>query len=166
MKTATSLIAELRSRFLAMPVDLRGKLVLGNVAVVVFALLAMGYYVFFRAQQANQILSQQLAQSVQQQAESNVSSLAANRADAIDAVFQALESDITKLGATTESLLASGTGPNFVSAWDPSQFLVQLPDGSWDNDNGETGAVFLPATTDFMAKIEGFIVFITNTAAH
>jgi len=153
MKTATSLIAELRSRFLAMPVDLRGKLVLGNVAVVVFALLAMGYYVFFRAQQANQILSQQLAQSVQQQAESNVSSLAANRADAIDAVFQALESDITKLGATTESLLASGTGPNFVSAWDPSQFLVQLPDGSWDNDNGETGAVFLPATTDFNTYI-------------
>jgi GAF domain-containing protein/HAMP domain-containing protein len=153
MSKLRTLLLAIRSTLLAAPLNLRAKLVAGNVVIVLVALVAMGYYVFFRAQQSNLYLSNQLDESVRQQAEDGLSSLASDRALALNTVFAGVRDDITKLGATTKGLLSQEAAENFMSAWDANQALSRLPGGSWDNSNSEPGSLFLPAAVDLSGPL-------------
>jgi len=153
MKKPFSSISSIRAALQALPLNLRAKLVLGNLAVVLLALVAMGYYVFFRAQQANAFLTGQLDESLRQKAEDELLSKAAERAAVINAVFTTARDDVITVGAMTERLLPQEAPANDLDYGGASQALVQLPGGSWDNSNGDSASIFIPATVELSTRL-------------
>ena len=133
--------------------NLRAKLVMGNMLITLTAIMGMGYYVYYRAQEANSFLSSRLEQSVRQNAEELLFRTIGEQANQLDGFFTSRSNDATLIGLTMEHLLQNESSLKTGIYWDASQSLSRLPGGSWDNENSETAAIFLPATHDLTDEL-------------
>lgn len=134
------------------PGSLRSRLVLGNMLITFLAILGMGLYVYYRAQQANDYLTFQLSESVYQQAQEKLLATSDEQTLQLNNFFIIIRRDISNLGASLGRLLSHEiTGPP--NYWDGSQSLNRLPSGSWDNSNDEIASVFIPAATDLIPAL-------------
>lgn len=145
MKKPSAPTSNLRDRFTASPLNLRTKLVLGNIIIVLVALAGMGYYVYLRTREANTFLTTELEQSVRQKAAEKLSSTASEQAVLLNLFFTSISEDINNIGTTTESLLSREESLSVGNYWDAATALSRLPSGSWDNSNSEIASVFIPA---------------------
>jgi len=130
---------------LSLPLNLRGKLVAGNMLVTLLAILGMGYYVYYRAQETNRFLSARLEQSVRQSSESALNAGIREQADRLDGFFSARSKDVSLIGLALERLLQREPDLSGGVYWEASRSLFRSPTGSWDNNNSELASVFLPA---------------------
>jgi GAF domain-containing protein/HAMP domain-containing protein len=137
-------------------ISLRAKLTFGNTLITFIAVIGMGYYVYYRTQESNSLLTTQLEASVRAKVQNDLSSMSKEQSTLFDDFFASTSRNISTIGAMEASLLAKA--PNNVTNWDASISLVQLPPGSWDNANTETASVFLPAS----AELSGGIVSKLN----
>ncbi|MBI3152474.1 MAG: GAF domain-containing protein, partial [Chloroflexi bacterium] len=145
---------------LAIPLSLRGKLIVGNMLITLLAITAMGYYGYVRSQDANNFLIGQLEQSVSQKADEELSAIANLRTSELNSFFSSKSASISLIGANFGSLLSQESSLNNGTYWDAEQSLVLLPNGSWDNPNSELSSIFIPAGA---ARLNSSLVSSLNT---
>lgn len=137
----------------------RSRLVLGNMLITILAILSMGFYVYFRAQQANDYLTTQLVENVFEQAQDQLTATGTEQTQQLNQFFLIIRRDISNLGFSLGALLS----PDLINPptyWDAAQSLVRLPTGSWDNSNEEIASVFIPAETELTPAL----ISILNSA--
>lgn len=130
------------------PLSLRTQLTLGNIIVTFLAVAGLGYYVYYRAQESNLFLTNQLNTSVRQQAEAQLSATSTEQAATLNNFFESAIINITTISSTTDNLLSEENSLAGGNYWDASKSLTRLPNGSWDNSNTDTASVFIPAKND------------------
>src|SRR3972149_4654919 len=65
-----------------------------------------------------------------------------------------MENVIDTFGTTTGALLSTDASINLEEAdWNAYNELKQLPNGSWDNSDGELGSIFLPAKVEIYDEL-------------
>jgi GAF domain-containing protein/HAMP domain-containing protein len=127
--------------------SLRSRLVLGNIVITFLAILGMGLYVYYRAQQTNDYLTTQLSESVYQQAQDKLSATSTEQTLQLNNFFTSIRKDISNLGVSLGKLL-SPANSNVIGYWDAALALHRLQNGSWDNSNNEIASVFIPAAIE------------------
>lgn len=124
---------------------LRVKILLGILLVVLFTVSAMGYFVFYRSQAANQFLVEQFDISVLREVENRLNVVVSQEANDVGAFFSSKQSVVDIFGTTSGAFIYN---ENMIvpeeSAWNAYEKLSRLPSGSWDNANDELAAIFLP----------------------
>jgi GAF domain-containing protein/HAMP domain-containing protein len=142
-------------RLLSLSLNLRAKLVLGNMLITFIAITGMGYYVYYRAQETNNYITSQLEKSVRQKAEEKLANTIDKYATQLNTFFSSRNKDVTLISTIVERLLLQETPLNGGTYWDAEQALARLPNGSWDNANTEAASIFIPAkinVTDTLAS--------------
>lgn len=137
-------------------VSLRTKILLGNLLIVLVTVAAMGYFVFYRSQAANEFLVNQFDISITREIEDRLAIITSNEANDISIFFSSMKNVIETFGTTTGAYLSNDSSINLEETdWNAHFELVQLPNGSWDNSNDELASIFLPAgmrVTDNLAR--------------
>jgi GAF domain-containing protein/HAMP domain-containing protein len=137
------LAKNIRQRF---TISLRTKILLGNLLIVLITVAAMGYFVFYRSQAANEFLVNQFDMSVTSEIENRLSVIVSDEVNDISIFFSAMKNVIDTFGTTTGALLSNDSSIDLEkTSWNAYLELNQLPSGSWDNSNEELGSIFLPA---------------------
>jgi len=137
-------------------VSLRAKIILGNLLIVLLSISAMGYFVFYRSQSANEFLIDQFDTSVIKEIENRLAVIASNEANDISIFFSSMKNVIDTFGTTTGAIISNDQTISLdTPVWNAYFELEQLPSGSWDNSNDELASIFLPArmrVNDDLAK--------------
>lgn len=137
-------------------VSLRSKIILGNLLIVLITVAAMGYFVFYRSQSANEFLVNQFDISVNREVENRLAVIASNEANDISIFFSSMKNVIDTFGNTAGKILSNDRSINLdENVWNAYSELVRLQSGSWDNSNEELASIFLPASmriNDDLAK--------------
>jgi GAF domain-containing protein/HAMP domain-containing protein len=129
-------------------------LIVANLIIIALAVTGLGYYVFYRSQQASGFLADQLQTSIRQQAESSLASTSDQQATAVNTFFADMRRDITDAGASASGLLSQQPGLSVGHYWDATTSLVRLANGSWDNfAASDPVSVFLPAKLELDAPL-------------
>ncbi|MFZ5820209.1 MAG: cache domain-containing protein [Chloroflexota bacterium] len=139
-------------------VSLRTKLIVANLFVTIAAIVFVGYYLLNRTQALNNLLTEQLDKSVQQETENRLDAALAEGASALNSFFDTTEKNLETARIATETYIekeievADGI---YVSGvlWNASETLFYLPGGSLDNPNQETGSIFLPTKVVLTEKL-------------
>jgi GAF domain-containing protein len=137
----------------ARPFSLRTRLILGNMIIIFLAVTGLGYYVYYRAQEANSYLTAQLTASVRQQAETQMNAIGTEQAAALDNFFATAAMNITMVGATASNLVSQENSLNNGIYWNAVNSLSRLPNGSWDNSKADAASVFVPAKYDLTPNL-------------
>lgn len=128
--------------------NLRSKLTVGNMAILFIAIVGMGFYVYFRTQDSNAILTSQLEASVRNKAEDNLFSTSKEQAALLDNFFTSMSKNTSTIGSIENDMLSKEEILNDGVYWDAATLLYRLPSGSWDNANSEIASIFIPADVD------------------
>ncbi len=150
--------------------SLRTKILLGNLLIVLVTIAAMGYFVFYRSQAANEFLVNQFDISVNHEIENRLAVIASDEVNDISIFFSSMKNVIDTFGTTTGALLSNDNSINLENAsWNAYLELSKLPSGSWDNSNEDLGSVFLPAKARIndnlareLAAIKGLDFFVNG----
>lgn len=130
-------------------ISLRAKILLGNLLIVLVTVAAMGYFVFYRSQSANEFLVEQFDTSVTREIENRLAVIVSNEANDIGTFFSSMKNVIDTFGTTAGTFLSNENSINLEDAdWNAYLELTQLPTGSWDNSNDEIASIFLPSKMD------------------
>ena len=70
--------------------SLRTRLILGHMIVTTLAVAGLGYYIYYRAQQQNAYLTDQLNKSVRQQAETQLNATSTEQAATLNGFFDGI----------------------------------------------------------------------------
>ncbi len=128
--------------------SLRTKILLGNLLIVLIAVAAMGFFVFYRSQSANQFLEKQFDLSVTREIENRLAIITANQVTDISIFFTSMKDVIDTFGITTGAMLSNDSINILEEAnWNAYLELEQLPNGNWDNSNVEIASIFVPSKT-------------------
>jgi GAF domain-containing protein len=125
------------------PASLRTRLIVATTAITALAIAILGYYFYARLQESDTFLVNQLDTNVRQQAQDSLAATVEAQAASLNEFFRSMRQDLGILGTTATALLshqATSTGPTIAPVT-----LARLPNGSWDNPNGDLAAVFIPA---------------------
>jgi GAF domain-containing protein/HAMP domain-containing protein len=133
--------------------SLRAKLIIGNMVILILAIIGTGYYVYSRSQTSNAFLSKQLDTNELQQAEERLNNISNEQAAALNDFFVSLSKDTSLIGRAAENLLAQQDAMNRGVYWNASESLTRLPNGSWDNQNWEPASIFIPAKADLTGSL-------------
>jgi len=129
--------------------SLRNKIILGNIIIVLVAVAAMGFFLFFRSQAANEFLIDQFDASVKREIENELTSVVAREVDDISIFFYSMKNVVDIFGTTTGAFTSNDKKISLEeNEWNAYQALFQLPNGNWDNADSETSSIFLPADTN------------------
>lgn len=132
--------------------SIRFNLILGNMAITFFAIIGMGLYVYYRAQQSNDYLTTQLDASVYQQAQNQLSAESAKQTQQLNDFFVVIRRDISNLGTTLGQMLSQDSlGAS--DYWNAADSLSRLPNGSWDNSTSEIASIFIPAAIELTPSL-------------
>jgi GAF domain-containing protein/HAMP domain-containing protein len=127
-------------------VSLKTKVLLGNLFIVLITVAAMGYFVFYRSQAANEFLVNQFDISVTREIENRLAIILSDEVNEISIFFSSMKSVIDTFGTTTGALLSNDGSINLEETnWNAYLELKQLSNGSWDNSNDDLASIFLPA---------------------
>ena len=136
---------------------------MGNILITFIAIVGMGYYVYFRVQESNALLANQLENSVRSKAEDELSTKTKEQAALLDNFFASMRENVTKIGATEQRMLSQEKLLNNGIYWDASTSLFRLDSGSWDNSNTETASVFIPANVDLTDTLSSKLNVLKQT---
>jgi GAF domain-containing protein/HAMP domain-containing protein len=126
--------------------SLRAKIILANLLIVLVTVAAMGYFVFYRSQTANEFLEEQFDISVTRDIENRLTIIVTEEANSVSIFFSSMKNVIDTFGTTTGALLSNENSIALDDVeWNAYFELSQLPNGSWDNSNNEIASIFLPA---------------------
>lgn len=125
--------------------SLRTKLILSFMLITLTAIIAMGYYIYYRTLQSNALISNQLDSNVRQQALMTLTSAGSEQASDLNTIFTSISRDLTTVSATTTWLLSTERSPDTDIPWDATNFLERNANQSWDNSNSDPGSIFLPS---------------------
>ena len=128
--------------------NLRTRLILGNLLVTFLAVAGLGFYVYYRAQQNNAFLIQQLDKSVLQAANDSLTSTNQDETNQLNNFFASAQANITSIGAAADNLLLQEAVLNQGVYWNAAQSMSRLPNGSWDNSSRDVASVFIPGRND------------------
>lgn len=128
--------------------NLRAKLTLGNMLIIVIAVLAMGYYVYYRVQQANAALTSQLESGARTRAEDRLRTTSKEQGALLNSLFASMSKDTDALRSIQETMFSREALLNSGVYWDAGAALSRLPSGNWDNSNSEIASVFIPARVE------------------
>lgn len=134
-------------------VSLRTKLTLGNMLITFIAIIGMGYYVYFRTQRTNALLTAQFETNIHIEVEDELSSESREQAALLNEFFSSMSKNASTLGAMQENMLAQESLLNGGAYWNAPTALARLSSGSWDNANTETASVFIPASVDLTPEL-------------
>jgi GAF domain-containing protein/HAMP domain-containing protein len=127
-------------------VSLRTKILIGNLFIVLVTVAAMGYFVFYRSQSANEFLVNQFDISVTREIENRLAIIVSNEANDVSIFFSSMKNVINTFGSTTGAFLSTDSSIDLEETdWNAYSNLFQLQNGSWDNSNDELASIFLPA---------------------
>ena len=127
-------------------ISLRAKIILANLLIVLVTVAAMGYFVFYRSQSANEFLAEQFDISVTRDVENRLAIIVTEEANNISIFFSSMKNVIDTFGTTTGAFLSNEGSIDLNDVeWNAYFELSQLPSGSWDNSNNEFASIFLPA---------------------
>lgn len=115
-----------------------------TLAVTFLAVAGMGVYSYYRTQQTDVYLTQQLDASVRAQAELNLQNSSASEVQTLNTFFSTLRQSIENLGATTGNMLNNAGELNAGVYWNATDKLTRLSNGNWDNPNSDKLSVFVP----------------------
>jgi GAF domain-containing protein/HAMP domain-containing protein len=133
--------------------SLRTRLTISNIIITFIAVAGLGYYVYYRAQQTNSYLTNQLDTSIRQQAETQLNATGIEQSAALNNFFAGASTNTTTIGSTAGNLLSRETGFNNGSYWDATTSMGRLPNGSWDNSKTDLASVFVPAKNDLTINL-------------
>lgn len=129
--------------------SLRGKILLGNFAIVLITVAAMGYFVFYRSQATNEFIVQQFDVSVTREIENRLTIVTAEEVNDISIFFSSMKNVIDTFGTTSGALISDEESvPLEENLWASYLSLNRLANGSWDNSNDEPSSFFLPANKE------------------
>lgn len=131
----------------------RARLILATIIITFLAVAGMGIYVFYRAQQTDVFLTQQLDTTIRQQAESDLQTSSEAEVKTLNNFFVSLRKEIVDLGATTAEMLNDESMLNAGTYWDAEKSLSHLPNGNWDNPDGDTVSVYIPGTVELSPSL-------------
>ncbi|MBI5942917.1 MAG: GAF domain-containing protein [Chloroflexi bacterium] len=143
--------------------NLRTKITLGNLLITFAAIIAMGYYVYYRNQESNLFLSTQLALSIRSNAENNLSTTSEEQSALLDAFFTSMRDNVSALGSIESKMLSKESLLNSGEYWDASSSLFRLASGSWDNSNLETSSIFIPASVELTEDLTSKLNVLKQT---
>ena len=123
----------------------RSRLSWSVVLLVIFAVASTTIYTLYRTDLTNTFLSDQISESVQKQAENELTSIVSRHATDLENFFISVSNNMETLGSTTQLLLKSYSISGESGSWQANLNLNRLPQGSWDNPNNEPGSIFVPA---------------------
>jgi GAF domain-containing protein/HAMP domain-containing protein len=124
------------------------KITLGNILIVLLALISMGYFVYNRSQVSNKYLIDQYDESSRREIENLLSATVSREANTINLFFSRMNDVSEIFGHTTKAYISGGRSTYIEGvSWNAFQKLSQLPNGNWDNDNSETAAIYVPGST-------------------
>jgi GAF domain-containing protein/HAMP domain-containing protein len=134
---------------LRLPVSLRTRLIAANILIIAISISALGYYVFYRGQESNAFLSNELDTSVRQKAIDTLTNTTTGQASTLNEIFTTVRKNITGIGLSTNLILVNEPALSASKYWDASQSLARLPNGSWDNPlSSDPASVFIPARVE------------------
>ncbi|HNT53359.1 MAG TPA: cache domain-containing protein [Anaerolineaceae bacterium] len=131
----------------------RARLILASTVIIFLAVAGMGFYVFYRAQQTDLYLTQQLDATVRQQAETELQKSIGAETETLNNFFAALRKEITTLGDTTVNLLDNEAKLNTGDYWNAEEAMYRLSSTNWDNSNSEELAIFIPGILDLTPEL-------------
>ncbi|MCE9647582.1 MAG: GAF domain-containing protein [Chloroflexi bacterium] len=143
--------------------NLRAKLIIGNLLVTFAAIVGMGYYVYYRTQESNAILTSRLESSVRNKAEEKLSTTSKEQSALLNKFFESMGANISMLSKVEKNMLTEGPRLNTGTYWDSRFSLSRLPSGSWDNSNTETSSVFMPANTELTDELAANLNVLKQT---
>ena len=125
--------------------SLRAKILLGILLIVLFAVAAMGYFVFNRSQAASKLLVEQFDVSISREINNNLNIITSREANEISTFFSSMENVTSSYGATTGAFISTEKAiiPE-ENNWNAYLELSRLSNGSWDNSNDEISSIFSP----------------------
>lgn len=127
---------------------LRSKLIWSNLLIAFLAIAGIAFYILSRAQATNSYLLEQLNQSVAQEIEDNLNSLAERNTAELNNFFTTIKNDLTGIGTAAQSLLSQENALTEGNFWDARNMLTRSSNGSWDNLNSEKGSIFIASRPD------------------
>jgi GAF domain-containing protein/HAMP domain-containing protein len=122
----------------------RSRLSLSVVLLVIFAVASTTIFTIYRTNLTNSFLATQISESVQKQAENELTSIVSRHAKDLDNFFISVSNNMETLGASIQLLLKSYSISGTSSSVPANLNLTRLPQGSWDNPNNEPGSIFVP----------------------
>ncbi|MGC8857402.1 MAG: cache domain-containing protein, partial [Anaerolineae bacterium] len=129
-------------------VPLRVRLIVGNALILLIATTVLGYYIFNRLQASSAAQAEQLYQNILQQTHTNLEATTTIEANQLNDFFRTLRQNIVAIQKTTENLLSQEDVFSENLLWDARQNLSRLANGSWDNSNNETSAIYVPGKNE------------------
>jgi GAF domain-containing protein/HAMP domain-containing protein len=137
-------------------ISLRAKILWANLLIVLVAVAAMGYFVFYRSQETNAFITEQFDTSVTREIENRLTVIVSNEVNDISIFFSSMKNTIDTFGSTTGAFLSNENSIDLENIeWNAHSEMTQLPNGSWDNSNDDIASIFLPTgmqITDELAK--------------
>ncbi|MCJ7435209.1 MAG: GAF domain-containing protein [Anaerolineales bacterium] len=125
--------------------QLRTKIVLGILLTGGVVLGVLALFAYNRAQQITELLSNRLEKSVGQQAEEQLASIVAARAEQINNEFSDTADDIVNLANYRVALEKQSAELGLGAYWDAHTKLFQLPAGQYGNSASDMASVFIPS---------------------
>jgi len=142
--------------------NLRGKLTAGNIFIVFLVVLGMGLFLYLRTRFASEQLNTQLEENIRNRAEENLLTTSREQANLLNVFFTTMSRNTSTMGSSVKETFAMRNSLGSNSFWDASQKLTRLDSGSWDNPNGESASVFVPAAVE----ITDSLAIKLNTLKH
>ena len=133
--------------------SLRARIALATTITAVAAVLAVGFFAIVRTQSTQAYLGNQLQQSTNEKAESQIQALVAQETQNINQFFYDVDHVVLSTTAFTSNLLNQSSTFESGLYWDARQNLYRLPNGAWDNSNNELAAVFAPTNFDLTEQV-------------
>ena len=125
------------------------RLILANAIITILAVSALGYYVYYRTQQASASLADQLEANVRQQAQNELAANGDAQVAALNGFFNTVRRDITDARASAEALLSKESYLGDSLYWNTTNSVTRISNGSWDNVAvGGPASVFMPSKTE------------------
>jgi len=126
-------------------ISLRAKILLANLLIVLVAVAAMGYFVFYRSQTTNEFITEQFDTSVTREIKNRLTVIVSNEVNDISIFFSSMRNTIDTFGSTTGAFLSNESSIDLENVkWNAYSEMTQLPNGSWDNSNDDIASIFLP----------------------
>ncbi len=123
--------------------SLRTRLIIATAGITALAVAVLGYYIYLRLQESNTALIGQLDANVRRQAQDTLTTTGSEQANSLNEFFSSMRRDLGILSTTATGYLTHQATSTTTSITPLT--LNRLPNGSWDNANGEQAAVFVPA---------------------
>ena len=127
--------------------SLRTRISLALIITSVSAVLAVGFFAFVRNQTTQTFLGDQLQASTQENAESQINSIAKLEAQRINKFFEYVDQSAITTATYSANLLNQAITFEEGIYWNAEQKLHRLPSGTWDNPTRDAASIF--ASKDF-----------------